>query len=103
MPFIPRQEPFVCDHCGMHVQPLAHGTYRNHCPGCLFSKHVDLTGPGDRANPCHGLMQPVIIDQDGKKGFVIVHHCLRCAATSRNRACSDDDLVGFAQRINKTD
>ncbi|MEK7218066.1 MAG: RNHCP domain-containing protein, partial [Patescibacteria group bacterium] len=41
MIFLPRQEPFTCEHCGTGVAPLPHGTSRNHCPRCLWSKHVD--------------------------------------------------------------
>ncbi|MBU1911151.1 RNHCP domain-containing protein, partial [Patescibacteria group bacterium] len=52
MTFIARQEPFVCEHCSAQVNPLEKGTYRNHCPHCLFSKHVDLECPGDRKSPC---------------------------------------------------
>ncbi len=97
IPFIPRQEPFTCDHCGLAVTLLKHGTYRNHCPRCLYSKHVDLEGPGDRANLCHGLMEPQAIDLDGKKGFVIIHRCTKCGGTFRNKAAGDDEINNFAQ------
>ncbi len=95
MPFIARQESFVCEHCGKQVEPLERGTYRNHCPFCLFSKHVDSEGPGDRASRCGGLMAPVGLDQNGKKGWVIVHRCERCAKHIRNKAAPDDDLAGM--------
>ena len=49
---------FLCEQCGRHVLPLSNGSYRNHCPFCLFSKHVDIL-PGDRASDCGGLMEPV--------------------------------------------
>ncbi|WDF05905.1 RNHCP domain-containing protein [Shouchella hunanensis] len=35
----------------------ANGSYRNHCPFCLYSKHQDII-PGDRASTCGGLMEP---------------------------------------------
>ncbi len=96
--FIPREESFVCEHCGLAVEPLGKGTYRDHCPKCLYSKHVDDLGPGDRASTCLGLLKPVSIDQDSKKGFVIVYECEQCRRSSRNKAAEDDDLVGFSER-----
>jgi len=97
MPFIPRQEPFTCEHCGAAVEPLEHGTCRNHCPRCLWSKHVDEEGPGDRASLCQGLMVPSAMDQDGKKGWMIVHRCVKCSKQIRNKTAPDDDLMALAQ------
>ncbi len=96
MPFIARQEPFVCDHCGKAVVPLEHGSYRNHCPFCLYSKHVDAEGPGDRASACLGLMEPTGLDLDSAKGWMIVHHCDICGKEIRNKAAPDDDIAGFS-------
>ncbi len=95
MTFIPREERFTCEHCGRAVEPLGRGTYRNHCPFCLYSKHVDKEGPGDRASDCRGLMEPIALDQDGKKGFVLIHHCLLCRHEQRNKAAPDDQLRNF--------
>lgn len=68
---------FVCEHCGTEVAPLENGSYRNHCPFCLHSKHVDMH-PGDRANPCRGIMEPRGLKYHSKKGWQIVHRCLKC-------------------------
>jgi DNA-directed RNA polymerase subunit RPC12/RpoP len=95
MPFIPREEPFTCEHCGRPVEPLGRGTYRNHCPFCLWSKHVDDQGPGDRASTCGGLMEPIGLDQDGKKGWMILHRCVHCGKEIPNKAAPDDDLTAF--------
>ena len=97
MPFIPRQEAFTCEHCGKHVAPIAHGSYRNHCPYCLYSKHVDAQGPGDRASPCGGMMRPTALDQRSGKGFILIHTCLKCRKQIPNRAAADDDLASFEQ------
>jgi hypothetical protein len=75
MVFIARQEPFVCEYCKAQVSPLEQGSYRNHCPKCLRSKHVDRDGPGDRLSTCGGLMHPLSIDYKGSKGWIIVHEC----------------------------
>lgn len=80
---------FACAHCGADVPPLQNGSYRNHCPFCLHSLHVDIF-PGDRANDCGGLLEPVGADYSGKKGWVIVHRCLRCGEVRRNKAALDD-------------
>ncbi|MBU2213118.1 RNHCP domain-containing protein [Patescibacteria group bacterium] len=95
MTFIPRQEPFICDNCNKEVQPLEKGSYRNHCPYCLCSKHVDEEGPGDRKSDCGGLMHPIEPNQNSKKGWVILHECVLCGKRIPNRAAPDDDLNAF--------
>ena len=70
------------------VVPHTGGSYRNHCPLCLFSKHVDLK-PGDRANPCRGLMAATGLDCYAGKGFQVVHECLSCGATRVNKVAQD--------------
>ncbi len=96
MVFIPRQEAFICEHCGMSNEPLKKGSYRNHCSHCLYSKHVDDLGPGDRLSPCGGLMEPIALDQHGKKGWVILHRCIKCGKEILNKAAPDDDLHNFS-------
>lgn len=92
MIFIARQERFTCEHCGTAVEPLKRGSYRNHCPHCLWSKHVDDAGPGDRASLCGGMMEPTGLDHDGKKGWLLVHRCIVCGKTIPNKTAPDDDL-----------
>lgn len=98
MPFIARQEAFTCGHCGKHVEELRSGSYRNHCPSCLWSMHVDRDGPGDRASACHGLMEPLCIDHRGNKGWMIEHECTLCGKKIPNVAAPDDALVEFSTR-----
>ncbi len=80
---------FICAHCGAVVESLSNGSYRNHCPHCLYSIHVDIS-PGDRASDCLGLMKPVRIVRHSKKGWQIVHRCKKCGAEKVNRAAPDD-------------
>lgn len=82
---------FVCLHCGYAVQKLYNGRYRNHCPVCLYSLHVDVM-PGDRANNCGGLMRPVGLHYKRKKGWQIEHECLRCGGRSLCRTAEDDPV-----------
>jgi hypothetical protein len=43
-------------------------------------------------------MEPIRIDQHPKKGWMIVHRCLKCEKEIRNRTAPDDDVIGFAER-----
>ncbi len=76
--------------------PLTNGGYRNHCPACLWSRHVDGARPGDRAATCGGPMRPVGLDHRAGKGWMVVHRCEQCGRTRRNRVARDtvqpDDL-----------
>lgn len=94
MVFIARQEPFTCEHCNFNVEPLPK-SYRNHCPECLYSKHVDLHGPGDRQNSCQGLLKPIGIDSSSKKGYIVIHECQKCSVTMRNKCAQDDKIYNF--------
>ncbi len=58
---------FICLHCYNTVHAVTNGSYRNHCPFCLFSRHVDHN-PGDRLNTCHGLMRPIGLVYHPKSG-----------------------------------
>jgi len=70
------------------VAPLSNGSFRNHCPACLWSKHVDHK-PGDRASGCHGLMRPDRLESRSGKGLVIVHRCTACGLARANRIADD--------------
>ncbi|UCH27864.1 MAG: RNHCP domain-containing protein [Trueperaceae bacterium] len=84
-----RNETFRCVNCGAQVPPLVGGGYRNHCPHCLYSLHVDID-PGDRANPCRGVLKPFAVEYHGKKGWMIISRCERCHEVCRNKAALDD-------------
>ena len=85
--FIRVDEDFICGNCGEQV--FGSG-YTNHCPRCLFSKHVDERISGDRKSGCGGLMRPVSLDQKHGK-FVIVHKCEKCGKTARNTVSDSDN------------
>ena len=78
--FTKNDNGFVCRQCGLEVQPLGY-TSRNHCPRCLASIHVDIL-PGDRANPCGGLMLPYRADPDPKRGYVLSYRCQKCGTVN---------------------
>lgn len=87
--FEKKDASFICANCGYAVPPLGYSS-RNHCPRCLCSLHLDVL-PGDRASGCRGLMRPVAVTTDAKRGFVITHKCVKCGHTRNNRAQKDDD------------
>ncbi len=87
--FTKNDSGFQCVHCGKTVPPLGYSS-RNHCPYCLWSKHIDVF-PGDRACDCGGAMEPYAVQTDPKKGYVITHRCTLCGEKKNNRAAQDDD------------
>ena len=87
MSFQKRVEDFACERCGAFVKGDG---YTNHCPNCLWSKHVDIN-PGDRANACGGLMKPVRIE-GSTPDYLIIHECTRCGKTTRNIAQKTDNM-----------
>ena len=85
--FTRTREDFICEHCGAKVKGDG---YTNHCPHCLYSKHVDIN-PGDRSADCGGLMEPVGLElKDGK--YVLVHRCAECGYIRRNKVVETDDF-----------
>jgi hypothetical protein len=51
--------------------------------------HVDRF-PGDRQNPCKGLMKPISYDQRRGKGLSILFECTKCGERGWNIALLDD-------------
>ena len=88
-------EDFTCEQCGAEV--VGDG-YTNHCPKCLWSKHVDVH-PGDRAAVCKGLMEPVDAAREGEE-YVILHRCVVCGYEKKNRASKDDNFDVILQLTN---
>jgi hypothetical protein len=90
--FIKTEEDFTCEHCGAAV---AGSGYTNHCPVCLWSKHVDVN-PGDRAADCQGLMPPIgYLAEAG--GYTLIHCCERCGHRKPNKMAANDDLARLSQ------
>lgn len=83
-------EEFICENCGKKVPKLGY-TCRNHCPYCLYSKHLDIN-PGDRAEDCHGILEPVGLETSSKKGYVIIFKCKKCGEIRKNKVAEDDDM-----------
>ena len=86
MSFTRKIENFACEQCGAHV--TGNG-YTNHCPACLWSKHLDES-PGDRAAVCGGAMEPVAVETKGGR-HTITHRCVRCVFERRQKADPSDN------------
>jgi len=93
---------FSCQHCGIEVSSepgVSRVLNRNHCPICLWSKHVDLYQAGDRLNACKAGMRPVGVtfkQERNKYGsglgeLQLIHQCTGCGGISINRIAADDD------------
>ena len=92
-------ENFICENCGKNVSKLVYSS-RDHCPYCLYSKHVDIN-PGDRANECKGLLRPVGIEKF-KDTFKILYICQKCKERHKNVMAKDDDINKVIE-ISKTE
>lgn len=82
-------EEFICEKCGKKVNKLNY-TARDHCPYCLYSKHVDIN-PGDRLNKCGGLLKPIDIEKF-KNSYKIIYKCEKCGDFHKNIVASDDNI-----------
>lgn len=98
-----QEDQFRCQNCGLMVSTdpeLSGVNNRNHCPNCLFSRHVDLYKAGDRKAECKARMQPVglTVKQTNKRfstsdnggEMMLIHCCTACDKISINRIAADD-------------
>ena len=100
---IAQENSFQCIHCDKPVtENRCIGTaHRNHCPFCLWSKHMDGEKPGDRLSGCNGDMKPIGltfkhegVDKYGKQKqgeLMVIHSCKKCRKININRIAGDDD------------
>jgi hypothetical protein len=94
--FVRRIEDFVCENCGQRV--VGDG-YTDHCPKCLWGKHVDREIPGDRASECRGMMEP--IKSSFEKGeFKILYQCSGCNHNFWVRCDKNDDRERLMALVN---
>jgi hypothetical protein len=96
------EDVFRCRQCNALVttQTLLSGVKnRNHCPYCLWSRHVDLLQAGDRLSACKASMEPIgltVKQRQNKYGsgnsgeLMLIHRCNVCNKFSINRIAADD-------------
>ncbi len=112
--FTKKKKGFLCSHCGrfVHLDSFIGTSFRNHCPFCLWSKHVDFRKSGDKQLQCQGEMEPIGLtfkhegyDKYGKKRqgeLMLVHKCLDCYKFSINRIAADDNPEAILELFNKS-
>ena len=87
--FTMKDENFICENCKKMVSKLEY-TARDHCPYCLYSKHVDIN-PGDRLNDCMGLLEPIGIEKFNDT-YKIIYKCKKCNMIHKNIMARDDNF-----------
>lgn len=87
--FTMRDDDFICENCHKNVTKLGY-TARDHCPYCLYSKHVDIN-PGDRENECGGMLEPIGIEKF-KNTYKIIYKCQKCHQIHKNIISNDDNF-----------
>jgi DNA-directed RNA polymerase subunit M/transcription elongation factor TFIIS len=95
--FQKKKEDFVCGNCGAHV--VGNG-FTNHCPKCLYSKHVDVF-PGDREAKCAGLMKLIKLESVNNT-YILTHKCVTCGYEKRNKMSPDDDFDVALQSVKRS-
>ena len=109
---------FRCEHCSNYVSAAhVHSgvNNRNHCPYCLWSRHLDLYAAGDRLSACKGQMSPIGLTMKKSRNkyqiksrgeLMLIHECVECGHVSINRIAADDDpesiMDAFVSSLNLT-
>ena len=108
------QSQFRCIQCGQVVstsRECSGVNNRNHCPVCLWSRHVDQLKAGDRRSVCRSRMEPVGLTLkhtlkrygEEKQGeLMLVHRCTGCGKFSINRVAADDNAARIYQLFLQT-
>jgi len=102
-----REDGFYCKQCKAFVSSasfLSGVQNRNHCPYCLYSRHVDLYEAGDRLSACKSPMKPIgLTAKTSRKKYgaglgelMLIHLCIDCDSLSINRIAADDDFETIA-------
>lgn len=94
---------FTCFNCSgsFSFSKLIGTKHRNHCPFCLWSKHVDFKISGDRKAKCSAEMKPIglTFKHEGVNKYgkirqgeiMLIHECVKCGKISINRIAGDDN------------
>jgi len=93
-------ETFICENCKKMISKHPTWSARNHCPNCLYSKHLDKEFPWDRLSECNWLMKPIWIDFKKNKWWMIKHKCEKCEKEILNKIAPDDNYIDFIKKIN---
>lgn len=93
---------FKCGFCGqtVHTKGLIGTHHRNHCPNCLWSKHLGQSTEKKKLK-CGGIMEPIglTFKQEGVDKYgqtrqgelMVIHRCTKDQETTINRLAADDN------------
>lgn len=108
------EKGFSCAQCGFSVTTSREQSgvnNRNHCPRCLWSRHVDDLKAGDRKAECKSRMQPLGLsikqtpkryNREAQGELMLIHRCTGCGKLSINRIAADDDATAIYQVFNRS-
>ncbi|MDO9120638.1 MAG: RNHCP domain-containing protein [Anaerolineaceae bacterium] len=108
------EKGFSCAQCGFSVTTSREQSgvnNRNHCPRCVWSKHVDEIKAGDRKADCKSRMQPIGLtlkqtpkryNREAAGELMLIHRCTGCGKLSINRIAADDDAGMIYQVFNRS-
>lgn len=112
------RKDFKCLNCNKWVltNDLIGTKHRNHCPFCLWSRHVDSKRAGDRVSSCKSVMKPIGLtfkhegynhySQIREGELMLIHQCTNpeCGKITINRIAGDDNVESilrvFEQSLN---
>jgi hypothetical protein len=108
------EQGFTCVRCGQFVTcaaAVAGVQNRNHCPCCLWSRHLDWRAGGDRRSDCLAPMEPIGLttkrscnkyasERDGE--LMIIHRCARCGQLVINRIAADDSAESLFELFERS-
>jgi hypothetical protein len=107
-------QAFQCVQCRQYVvcDPGVAGVqHRNHCPACLWSRHLDWRTAGDRLAGCRAAMAPVGLtskrsrnkyarERDGE--LMLIHQCISCATIVIIRSNADDSPAAILELVSSS-
>ena len=108
------EKGFTCAQCGFSVttdREQSRVNNRNHCPRCLWSRHVDEFKARDRKADCKSRMQPLGLtlkkspkryNREVQGELMLIHRCTGCGKLSINRIAADDDAMAIYQVFNRS-
>jgi predicted Zn-ribbon and HTH transcriptional regulator len=91
-----RKKDFVCENVGVLLKEQVI-LIIDHCPNCLWSKHVDIN-PGDRKANCGGMMEPIGIDIKGGE-YIIYYRCQKCGYKFRVKTSPQDNFEAILKLL----
>ncbi|GAA0939738.1 RNHCP domain-containing protein [Nonomuraea longicatena] len=86
-----RTETFTCVRCGLTATTASPaGVRRNHCPRCLYSRHVVDHVEGGPSE-CGARMAPIAVAVLRDGDWALIHRCVTCGELTSSPIAGDDN------------